>query len=293
MKKSIGHLPEVKQRELLQITKTIVEMVPSTQMIILYGSFARGTWVADRVGEHRMMYEYLSDFDIMVVTEDKTSARSDKLWQQVDDRLTDAHRRTPISVIAHYMDEVNRKIEDGYYFFLDVKKEGILLFDTGRFQLSSPKELDPAKRQAVAQSDFEHWYEKAKRFFANSMFSLSNDWYEEAAFLLHQSAEHAYHAVLLVFTGYKPKIHNLSKLGRRVAHIDPAFGEIFPKKTAEQKRIFNLLRDAYVEARYRKTYTISKEELQYLLPLVENLHALVQRICEKKIRSFTENLPKK
>lgn len=286
-------MPEVKQKALLQIKETIVEMVPSTQMVILYGSFARGTWVADRVGENGVMYEYLSDFDIMVITEDKASARSDKLWQQVEERLTYAHRRTPISVIAHYMDEVNRKIEEGYYFFLDVKKEGILLFDTGRFKLSSPKEQDPVKRQAVAQSDFDHWFEKSNRFFANCMFSMSNDWYGEAAFLLHQSSEHAYHAVLLVFTGYKPKIHNLSKLGRRVSHLDSSFDEIFPQETAEQKRVFNLLRDAYVESRYRKTYVITKEELQYLVARVEKLHALVQKVCEKKIRSFTENLPKK
>jgi HEPN domain-containing protein/predicted nucleotidyltransferase len=268
VKKSIAHLPEVKQKELQVISEVILEMVPTTQLIVLYGSFARGDWVKDRTNEDGVVYEYCSDFDIMVVTEDKASAGNDRLWQRVEDRLAKSRVRTPLSLIAHYVAEVNRKIEEGYYFFLDVKKEGILLFDTKKYELSEPKEQDPVKLQATAKSDFDHWYSKAKRFHANSQFSLTQGWYGEAAFLLHQSAEHAYHATLLVFYGFKPKLHNLSKLGRRVAPIDPEFNDIFPKETDEQRRCFNLLRDAYVEARYRKSYTITKEDLEYLAPRV-------------------------
>jgi hypothetical protein len=43
-------------------------------MIILFGSYARGGWVEDVYGEDGVIYEYRSDFDILVVTEDKASA---------------------------------------------------------------------------------------------------------------------------------------------------------------------------------------------------------------------------
>ena len=68
------------------IVDIILEMVPTTQLIVLYGSFARGDWVKDRTNEDGVVYEYCSDFDIMVTTEDKASARNDRLWQRVEDR---------------------------------------------------------------------------------------------------------------------------------------------------------------------------------------------------------------
>jgi predicted nucleotidyltransferase len=44
MKRSLAHLPKKKKQELKRIADTIVEMVPSTQMVILFGSHARGDW---------------------------------------------------------------------------------------------------------------------------------------------------------------------------------------------------------------------------------------------------------
>jgi predicted nucleotidyltransferase len=40
-------------------------------MIILFGSYARGDWVED----YQEKYEYVSDFDILIITKDKTSAK--------------------------------------------------------------------------------------------------------------------------------------------------------------------------------------------------------------------------
>lgn len=47
MKKSLFHLPEHKQLELAEITDIIVKET-SPEMIILFGSYARGNWVEDR-----------------------------------------------------------------------------------------------------------------------------------------------------------------------------------------------------------------------------------------------------
>ena len=48
MRRSLSHLPQRKKQELGRIADTIVEVVPATQMIILFGSHARGDWVEDR-----------------------------------------------------------------------------------------------------------------------------------------------------------------------------------------------------------------------------------------------------
>ena len=78
---------------------------------------------------------------------------------------------------------------------------------------------------------------------------LRKRWYKMSAFNLHQAAEHAYHTIMLVFTGYKAKTHNLDTLSKRAASLNPELMKVFPKKTKEEQRLFKLLKKAYVEAR--------------------------------------------
>ena len=69
MKRSTAHLPDNKRQELKRIAETIVEEVPSVQMIILFGSHARGDWVQDVYEQNGRIYEYSSDYDILVITD--------------------------------------------------------------------------------------------------------------------------------------------------------------------------------------------------------------------------------
>ena len=58
---------------------------------------------------------------------------------------------------------------------------------------------------------------------------------------------------------------------------------VFPCQTAEEKHLFDLLRRAYVEARYNKNYRITAEELQYLAERVQLLRALTEKFCGEEI----------
>jgi predicted nucleotidyltransferase len=46
MKSTFSHLPQTKQDQLKTLTNIILEKVPA-EMIILFGSYARGDWVED------------------------------------------------------------------------------------------------------------------------------------------------------------------------------------------------------------------------------------------------------
>nr|WP_298935284.1 hypothetical protein [uncultured Dyadobacter sp.] len=46
MKASLSHLPQSKQNQLKALTQIILDKVPA-EMIILFGSYARGGWVED------------------------------------------------------------------------------------------------------------------------------------------------------------------------------------------------------------------------------------------------------
>ena len=107
--------------------------------------------------------------------------------------------------------------------------------------------------------------------------------YNTAAFQLHQATEYYYTSFSLVFTDYKPKTHDLKDLCRRANKIHKALQGIFPCQTEEEEYRFELLRRAYVEARYNKNYRITAEELQYLAERVQLLRALTDKLCGEEI----------
>jgi len=288
MKKSLAHLPQYKREELKLIVKIIRRQFPSAHMIILFGSYARGQWVEDIYTEGHITYEYISDFDILVLTRLKKTAENFRKQNSVDDLIL-RHKaiKTPVSVIYHSVGQVNYQLKEGRYFFSDIKKEGILLYDTGKLKLERRRKLSPQKRKQIAQEDFKMWFKSAKEFYGYYEDGLKKRQYKTAAFQLHQAVERFYSTVLLVFTGYKGKRHNIEKLGRQASGCDTAFLKVFPRATKEQDEMFKLLKKAYIDARYKKDYKITKKQLEYLAKRVKLLQRLTKKICKQKIDSFT------
>jgi HEPN domain-containing protein/predicted nucleotidyltransferase len=284
MKTSLSHLPEDKQKELETLTKIIVEKVPA-EMVILFGSHARGDWVED----YQQHTEYVSDYDILVITKGRKSAKADKKWWDLKERVNSSNGEQPnVSLIHHGIGFVNDKIEQNQYFFVDILKEGIMLFDSGKFKLSEPKAMNAEQRHRKAKEQFEPWFKSANSFLKTFTFSLEENDFNIAAFLLHQATERFYVTILLVFTDYKPKIHDIKELGNQVEKLHSAFGTVFPKNTPEEKRLFELLQKAYIDSRYNMNYKIEKEELEYLSDRVKLLKELTERICNERIAQFTE-----
>ncbi|MHA4738921.1 HEPN domain-containing protein [Dyadobacter sp. MSC1_007] len=281
MKITLTHLPQTKQDQLKALTNIILEKVPA-EMIILFGSYARGDWVED----YQEKYEYVSDFDILIITKDRHTAKQGKKSRELEKELMANEDITRTSIIYHSIGFVNDKIERNYYFFVDILKEGILLFDSGKFSLSEPKNLNSAQRVEKSTEEFEHWSESASRFLETAYIQIEKTWFKEAAFLLHQATERYYAAILLVFTDYKPKIHDIEILGAQVAKLHPDFGTVFPMTTPEEGRLFVLLKKAYIDARYNKHYKIEKAELEYLGSRVALLKELTERICRERIAQF-------
>jgi predicted nucleotidyltransferase len=204
-------------------------------MVIFFGSYARGEWVED----YQEKYEYVSDFDILVITKDRISAKRDKKWRELDRELAVNKDLTRTSIIQHSIGFVNDKIETNNYFFTDILKEGILLFDSENFKLSEPKSLNPEERQKKANNAFKHWFESANLFLETAFIQIEKTWFKNAAFELHQATERYYAAILLVFTDYKPRTHDIEELGNQVGKLHPDFVTVFPRSTPRKTGYLN------------------------------------------------------
>jgi len=285
MKKSLRHLPKHKRDELQRVTEIILDECPTVLMIVLFGSHARGDWVEDRHVEDDVLYEYMSDFDILIIVRSHNLVTSSDTWHHAAAR---ARRlvHTWTNLIVESIETVNKALAHGHYFFTDIKKEGILLYDTGEFQLARRRKLNPKERRGMAKAHFKEWFSSAKGFYGQFEYAFKTGEYKIAAFELHQATERFYAAILLVFTNYRPKIHDLETLTHMVGGCDPAFLTVFPRATDEQRECFDLLKRAYIEARYSSAYQITKAQLEYLGERVTELQRLAQEICAARIESY-------
>jgi predicted nucleotidyltransferase len=136
MKTSLDVLPKDKQEEVHRVVEIIREEF-EPEMIILFGSHARGNWVEDAyIGEDGNYYTYRSDFDIYVLMRNSKLARQVNRRKSIRDKFR-AELKTRVQVISDSLPYFNRRLKEAQYFFTDIKKEGILLFDSGRFKLGA------------------------------------------------------------------------------------------------------------------------------------------------------------
>jgi predicted nucleotidyltransferase/HEPN domain-containing protein len=288
MKKSLSHLPKHKQDELELIKDIILEKIPDVRMTILFGSYARGNWVEDIHIEGHTTHVYESDFDILVATKSKKSAEDSDLHDRVEKAIAATNKvKTPHSIIYHTFGYVGQMITEGRYFFTDIKKEGIQLYRrSSKHSLGKAKILKPQQRKQIAKEDFKRWFKKAKEFYDDFESNLSKKRNNKAAFELHQATECFYSAITLVFINYRFRTHDIELLGIKAVSYDTEFAEVFPQDTIPHRKAFKLLKKAYIDARYKKDYKITKKQLEYLAERVKVLQRLTKRICTEKIKSF-------
>ena len=87
----------------------------------------------------------------------------------------------------------------------------------------------------------------------------------------------------IVFTDCRTRGHNLKWLGKQANSINQRFRAVFPTRNRQESALFQLLKKAYIDARYKKEYTITAEELQYLAERVQLLREFTDKFCQEEI----------
>ncbi|WP_026187109.1 nucleotidyltransferase and HEPN domain-containing protein [Ensifer sp. BR816] len=296
MRTSLEHLPEKKQLELARVVEIIHEEFADALegssaafkkrgrilKIILFGSYARGTFV----DEPHTMKGYRSDYDILVIVNSKKLA-APEYWDKATDRLMwDKGISTPVSPIVHGAREVNNFLADGQYFFVDILREGIMLYELDDRSLAEPKRRSPADAFRIAKEYFDDRIPHAKVFLKTATFCIREQDLKEAAFLLHQAIEQLYAAILLVLTNYSPPSHNLKFLRGLAEEQDHRLIGAWPRDQHRFTAWYNILNEAYVKARYSKHFEITEDTLGWLLERTEHLHRLVEAICKERLAAL-------
>ncbi|RXT29857.1 nucleotidyltransferase [Rhizobium leguminosarum] len=297
MKSSLEHMPLRKQRELGRILEILHEEFEDALKegtadfkkrgrilkIILFGSYAKGGWV----DEPFTMKGYRSDFDLLIIVNNRKLCEFAEYWHKAADRLIRENSiETPVSFIVHSRREVNTYLKEGQYFFSDIRKEGIVLYELDDEPLSEPEPLSMEDRLRVAKEHFEQRFRAATRFLEMGRLAIDRGYAENAAFELHQSLEQAYSCILLTLTNYGPPSHNIKFLRSLAEEQDRRLAEAFPRDQHKERAWFNTVNEAYVKARYSKHYEISEEALTWLGERTTVLLDLVRTICSEHLEKL-------
>jgi Predicted nucleotidyltransferases len=292
MRKDVDHLPAVQQGELERVQRVLMEefaeaiaraTVPSRRngkilKIILFGSYARDDWVDEPENG------YQSDFDLLVVVNHEDLTDIAHYWYVAEDRiLRDAEIQRPVNIIVHSLDEVNQSLKRGEYFWVDIARDGIVLYELPCHPLATPMPLTPVDAYQMANAYFEEWLKKVDSGIKLSKFAIQEGEYKDAAFLLHQTTERAYICFLLVRTLYFPRSHNIKFLRSLAEDSEPRLIDTWPRDRRLDRRRFQLLKRAYVEARYSTAYEISLEDLNAILECVRKLRDSVEQVSRERL----------
>lgn len=291
----LDHLPANKRRELARVLEIIffeVEQFRATKLsmkkldakilkVILYGSYARGDWMEDRLSGYR------SDYDLLIVVNKQSFVDEDELWLALDERLIQeqiAHRiKTPVLPVVHSLQDVNDQLARGRPFFVDIARDGRVLYEEPGHPLAQPKPLSAKEKHDEAQRHFYQWLPLSTHSVKLAETSIGDGVPRHAAFNLHQATETAYHCLLLTLTLYSPKSHRIKNLRSKAEDLDTRLVDAWPRDNRLARRRFELLSRAYVEARYSASYDITAEELEWLVERVKALQNQVAIICRERL----------
>jgi predicted nucleotidyltransferase/HEPN domain-containing protein len=296
MKQSLEHLPEGKRRELDLVVETVREgfaraikfrsqprfRLGKLLKIILFGSYARGDWVEDPVGR------YFSDYDLLVVVDHEDLTDVPEFWLKTEDQLLDmlaqgTRMRTPVSLVYHSLEDVNEKLRLGRYFFSDILRDGIVLFEEPDHSFVEPKPLSASDALTETQDAFEQWFGSAESFLRGYTHAIADGDLNKAAFDLHQAVERLYQCLFLVRTLYMPKTHNINRLRSLAEDMEPRLKQVWPSAIKEERQAYARLREAYIKARYSREYRITMDQLIWLGSRATLLKSIVEAACSERL----------
>ena len=291
MKNSIDFLPERKQRDLHELAALIRDEVKDVVMIILYGSYAANTYVErDERRDYGVRTIYMSDYDLLVVTKRRLGERESTVEARVRERFAagknDENLPRP-QIINESISKLNDALTMGRYFYVEIVAKGIMLYDSGECQLATPGELDYAEITKMAEEYYDDKFSDGLDFFKGANFYYQEENYHMTAFMLHQATESFLKTIPLVYILYGYKEHDLQFLIEKCKPYTLELAKVFPCDTDEEKRLFDLLRRAYLEARYnKKNFIVTKADIDALVPKIELLRGIVEKACKERFNYY-------
>ncbi|HEY4198340.1 MAG TPA: HEPN domain-containing protein [Mucilaginibacter sp.] len=245
------------QQMLPNLVSIIINKLPSTYAIYYLGC---------KPGTHNTAF-------LLVLTADYEEREALSLGTMLEESC----RPIDAFILVHYASAVVNAIMKGDHFF-NRALSCPPLYISGNMLLPNSDVVKPSTVVELGEANWERWRKQAKEFLLGAEYYLSVKAYSAALFSLHQCAEDILIAIVRSVLGYKINSHNLLRLLRVTQFFTNDLAAVFQIDTEPGKTKFNILKDAYINVRYRDSYSPDRSSLDILYPMVTDLLSTAEQV---------------
>ncbi len=254
-------VPAIYNDLLREVVTLIVCKVPSVQCVIYLG----------------VRPDHSDKIFLLVLTSDDEQRQAQHLNSIIEQSCEAVAK---VTALVHYAGAFKTGVTKGNFFFCQALSCPVLYL-SGGLLLPMLKTFMGAGKSANAAEQWERWFKQGKEFHAIAGMCINQGVANGALFLLHQSAECVLVAIIRAVLGYDINNHNLSRLLALTYMFTTDLHSVFDLKVEGDRELFEVLKHAYVNVRYRDNYDVGMETVVALQEKVQQLIALVGDIYGK------------
>ncbi len=185
----------------------------------------------------------------MLAVNDKRLAEA-QYWIHTRDHLMREHAimgrlSAPVELAVYTMTGINSRLSGGKPYFVNAVSRGLLLYELPGEPFAAPKRLAANEFHQEAQRLVDSTFPRAVSFLSMARLAQSEGMSNQAVFNLHQTAEHAYHTLLLSHLLYSPSTHRIDWMRQRAEAAVPDLGNVWASDDAFSRHCFRLVNDAF------------------------------------------------
>lgn len=284
---AVNDVPEtIETTELKRITRFILNKVKAEKIICFGSVVTTKKKISCFATDKGNAIPEPNSYCLMIVPSITEPIPDILIQQRLEEALKGFAR---VTVIVHRMQEINAALQNNSSFFTKVYRKGILLHDNDAEPFIAPaigKNIH--ERIAKREKFWLQWLVLSQSFLMGARFYSGEQRNSLAVFMLHQSLQHCYAAMLRVLTGYRSNSNSLKRLIKLIDSVlpDASFSPVEP--TPESARLSALLMKGYSDARYNDKFNINDEELSILINRVDKILKQASHICQEHIENLKQ-----
>ncbi|WP_295801693.1 HEPN domain-containing protein [Mucilaginibacter sp.] len=214
---------------------------------------------------------------LLVITSDEEQRQAKGLGSTIEESCREIAKL--VALVHHSSSFQNGIANDNPFFNRALHCPVIYL--SGGLVLPARKPLGCSPAGLPDMKLWDRWYSQGKDFLSGAEYYLKTGAYGAALFSLQQCVESLLIAVIRSVLGYRVNNHNLSKLLDITQMFTDDLAAVFNLEDAESVQLFDLLKHAYVNVRYKDTFEPDTKSLETLYRVTKHFVSVVELVHQK------------
>jgi HEPN domain-containing protein len=244
-----------------KVVSVIRHKVPSVQAVIYLG----------------MAPDYNDKLYLLVLTSNDEKQQAQGLASTIEESCSGSAN---VMALVHHSSSLFTGVQRNNPFF----RKALLcpvVYLSGDFVLPAAEPFASFIQYEADYFNWSRWYGQGEDFLSGAEFYLKHNAYGAALFSLHQCVECVLVALVRGVAGYHINNHNLSRLLNLTEMFTTDILAAFKFENSEDAELFELLKHAYVNVRYKDNYVVDSKAVERLYTTVSRLLPVIKQVYEE------------